>query len=137
MTVIHYSGNLSNVAGNGSAGYQDGNGESAQFCVPWGIALVEDGSLLVADRFNIRIRHIKQKGAISLFSECQISFLFLISEGKFIVETLAGCGIQGDDDGPPLQCKFHSPTGICVDNNTKTCYVTEFSNHRIRKFLFK
>ena len=54
---------MTNVAGTGIAGFAEGPGKSAQFDGPDGIAVREgDGSVLVADRANNRIRMISIEG---------------------------------------------------------------------------
>ncbi|UTX51016.1 SMP-30/gluconolactonase/LRE family protein [Candidatus Saccharibacteria bacterium TM7i] len=50
------AGKVSTIAGNGMAGYANGNGSDARFNAPRGIALGSDGRLYVADTGNHRIR---------------------------------------------------------------------------------
>jgi len=106
------SGELSTVAGR-TSGFLDGGGETAMFNYPTGIALAEDGSLLVADHGNNRIRRIK-KGE------------------KYIVETLVGGGPSGHVGADLLTSKLSSPHNVYVDNGT--CYVAEQGIFAIRKF---
>jgi sugar lactone lactonase YvrE len=49
---------VSTVAGTGSAGYVDGPAASAQFSGPLGVALLPDGSLVIADSGNHRLRRL-------------------------------------------------------------------------------
>ncbi len=51
--------------GCGQAGYQDGPGKTAQRCHPCGLALYDDGTMLVADSGNNRIRMVDVSGAVS------------------------------------------------------------------------
>jgi sugar lactone lactonase YvrE len=51
-------GQVTTVAGNGSAGMLDGPALSAKFSTPNGVAVAKDGTIYVADRFNHRIRVI-------------------------------------------------------------------------------
>ena len=53
---IATDGTVTTVAGDGTAGFADGNGQSAQFNNPNGIAIGSDGRLYVADTANHRIR---------------------------------------------------------------------------------
>ncbi|MFY8032907.1 MAG: hypothetical protein ACOVMN_00210, partial [Flexibacteraceae bacterium] len=53
---ITASGIVSTIAGNGIAGFANGNGTSTQFNGPQGIVLDAAGNLIVADRFNNTIR---------------------------------------------------------------------------------
>jgi len=54
------SGTAFCVAGNGEASYSGDRGDAkeAGLCYPFGIAVDHDGSLLVADTFNHRIRFL-------------------------------------------------------------------------------
>lgn len=51
-------GNVTTIAGTGTAGFADGSGASAQFSNPNGIAIGSDGKLYVSDTSNNRIRVI-------------------------------------------------------------------------------
>jgi sugar lactone lactonase YvrE len=57
---VSTTGEVTTVAG-GEIGYKDGVGETAQFWSPHGIAVSPDGSLLVADTGNHKIRKITFK----------------------------------------------------------------------------
>lgn len=50
------------VAGNGTAGFTDGDGSSVRFNVPVGISIADNDSLLVADADNNRLRRIVSTG---------------------------------------------------------------------------
>jgi len=107
------SGELSTVAGGKDRGFRDGEGKNAVFNSPTGIALAEDGSLLVADNGNHIIRRIQQRG------------------DQYNVETLRS-GKQGHVDGDLLTCQLSSPWNVYVDNGT--CYVADQGSNTIRKF---
>ncbi len=55
---ISRDGIVTTIAGNGTAGEEDGPGEQARFNRPTGLALGPDGSLYVSDSKNHRIRKI-------------------------------------------------------------------------------
>ena len=105
------------LAGSGHKGASDGPAEAATFCNPSGIAVLPDGSIIVADTGNHAIRRIAgRQGKAGLF-----------------VTTLAGGPAVGgagflDGDGGAL----HSPTGLCVDPLTSTIFVADSGNHAIR-----
>jgi DNA-binding beta-propeller fold protein YncE len=46
------------------------------------------------------------------------------------VSTVAGSGVQGFKDGPPLTARFFNPLGIAVHGGA--IYVADYANHRIR-----
>ncbi len=94
------AGTVTTLAGDGSAGFLDGAGGSAQFSSPRGIALDADGIVFVADTGNHRVRRIATDGQVS---------------------TLAGSGIPGHINSPAIglypatACRFDQPVGITVD----------------------
>ena len=102
---------VSTLAGNGTQGSADGNGNSAEFNFPAGVAVDAQGNMYVADLFNNNIRKITSSGVVS---------------------TLAGNGTAGYADGNGSSAKFNQPTGITVDGQGNI-YVTEQENSRIRK----
>ncbi|MBH9577008.1 hypothetical protein [Inhella proteolytica] len=59
------AGQLSTLAGSGSAGFADGSGRSARFQFPTGLAAAPDGGLWVADTDNQRLRHVTPQGVVS------------------------------------------------------------------------
>ncbi|MEK7723647.1 MAG: SMP-30/gluconolactonase/LRE family protein [Acidobacteriota bacterium] len=101
------NGNVSTIAGN-SRGFADGNGGDALFDTPCGLAIFPDGSLLVADTGNRRLRQILLDGT---------------------VKTVAGKGEQDLVDGTPFQAKFVEPTAVTIDNNG-VVYVTDGNSIR-------
>jgi len=106
---------VSTVAGC-REGYLDGIGTVARFKAPQDVAILGlDGSLIVADYNNHRIRRIQ------------------FIDGRALVDTLAGTGTRGCTDGPAEQALFNYPFSVCVDNNTSTCYIADMGNNKIRK----
>lgn len=55
-----------------------------------------------------------------------------LPEKKVMVTTIAGDGSDAFADGPALSAKFHWPFDVAVVADG-TIYVTDFSNHRVRK----
>ncbi|MGE3724558.1 MAG: hypothetical protein AB7I41_03350 [Candidatus Sericytochromatia bacterium] len=113
---ITFEGSQSNImvstlAGTGQLGYQDGPAHQARFYYPRGLALDQEGNLLVADTLNHRIRKISTNG---------------------IVSTLAGTGKKGFQDGSADQAMFNRPTGLALDK-VGNLYIADSFNHRIRK----
>ena len=104
------NGMVATLAGSGTAGYADGQGSSASFNRPLGVAVDGSGSVYVADANNSRIRKITANGTVS---------------------TLAG-GDSGYADGSGSSAKFYYPIGIAVDENDNL-YVADYGDSRIRK----
>lgn len=44
----------------------------------------------------------------------------------------AGSGNKGKEEGPPLQSSFDHPRAIALDEKSKTCFVADYQNNRIR-----
>ena len=105
------AGVVSTIAGS-TLGFADGTGLNAQFSRPRGIVLDASGNLYVCDRSNHKIRKISQTG---------------------IVTTIAG-GTAGFADGIGTIARFSTPVGITIDNDG-ILYVTDNSNHKIRKIV--
>jgi sugar lactone lactonase YvrE len=105
------SGQVSVLAGSGNIAYSDGQGTSASFYYPSGVAVDRAGNVFVVDGGNQRIRKITASGLVS---------------------TLAGNGDQAFADGPGPSASFHSPYGVAVDG-AGSLYVTDTANNRIRK----
>lgn len=82
--------NVKVVAGQ-NEGYKDGPALSASFNNPQGVEVLSDGSILVGDVVNFRIRKVSADGVVS---------------------TLAGTSVQGYKDGPAAQAQFYLIRGI-------------------------
>ncbi|MEW6131124.1 MAG: SMP-30/gluconolactonase/LRE family protein [Acidobacteriota bacterium] len=101
------------VAGNGVPGFIDGDGVTARFNTPTGLAISADGNFLyVADTGNNRVRKIN------------------LQTRK--VETFAGEGSGGSSDGPGFIANFIQPIGLAFDANG-ILYVSEMGPGRIRR----
>jgi sugar lactone lactonase YvrE len=104
-------GLVSTFAGSGEAGKTDGQGISASFNQPSGIAVGSDGVIFVADTRNHCIRKISPEG---------------------LVTTFAGSSVAGYADGQGIAARFNCLYGIAVDSDGMV-YVADTKNHRIRK----
>ncbi|TXH20733.1 MAG: hypothetical protein E6Q95_05195 [Chitinophagaceae bacterium] len=105
------SGAVTTLAGNGSPGYVDGNGASAQFNSPYGLTVDAAGNIYVADTENHRIRKIDPSGNVT---------------------TIAGSGIWGILDGTLSNARFYMPSSVAIDEITGKLYVTDFAGHDVR-----
>ena len=105
------AGVVSTLAGNGMAGFADGNGSEAQFGNPCDIAIDFSGAVFVADQSNHLIRRIF-RGTVS---------------------TVAGKGGQaGFIDGAVNSALFNNPAGIAIDASDAV-FVADAGNHCIRR----
>lgn len=96
----------------GVSGSADGTLLTAQFDLPWGIAIDGFGQVYLADIGNHTVRKITQAGTVS---------------------TLAGRAAEmGSADGTGSGVRFHTPLGLASDNGTNL-YVSDSGNHTVRK----
>ena len=108
------SGNLTLVAGNGTAGYSGDNGPAvnAQLHNPSGIALDAAGNLYIASSYDNVVREV--------------------SGG--VITTIAGTGTAGfsGDNGPAINATLNTPYGLFVDS-AGNLYIADNGNNRIRQ----
>ncbi|AHJ99022.1 hypothetical protein Hsw_3427 [Hymenobacter swuensis DY53] len=108
---ITAAGIVSTLAGNGTRGFADGPGSTAQFRGPEGLVLDRKGTLYVADFAGYRIRKVTTNGTVS---------------------TVAGTGIRGYADGAGNTAQFAAPTGVTFDSQGNL-YVADTGNNCVRK----
>jgi hypothetical protein len=115
--VTYPAGAVTTLAGSssGSAGFADGTGAAASFYEPHGVAVLSNGTIVVADMANQRIRLV----ATSTYT---------LNSG--VVTTLAGSS-QGSADGTGAAASFSNPFGVAVLSNG-TIVVADTYNHLIR-----
>lgn len=105
------AGVVTTVAGNGVGGFSNGNGTSASFNGPHGVAIDTQGNIYVPEHWNNCIRKVSAAGDVT---------------------TLAGNGTIGAADGQGGAATFQYPRGVAVDPQGYV-YISDWKNHRIRK----
>ena len=108
------SGAVSLLAGTpGTHGTTNGQGSSALFYTPYGVAVDSGSNVYVADTSNNAIRMITPSGLVS---------------------TLAGTagGAHGTSDAQGSSASFYYPYGVAVDSGSNV-YVADTYNNTIRK----
>lgn len=94
-----------------AGGYQDGVAADALFNFPKGIAVTDEGGLVIADSMNHSVRYLY--------------------DGQ--VTTLAGNGMRGNVDGINGKNRFEFPTDVAI-NSDGDILITDTYNQRIRLF---
>ncbi len=102
---------VSTLAGNGEAGFADGQGEVARFYKPYGVVVAANGNCIVSDSGNHCLRVVTPEGA---------------------VRTLVGNGQSGFADGQGADARFNMPLGLAMDP-AGNVLVADFGNHSVRK----
>ncbi|MCE9577498.1 MAG: SMP-30/gluconolactonase/LRE family protein [Deltaproteobacteria bacterium] len=121
LRAIALDGTTTTIAGDGTAGWQDGAAATARFAGPQGVALDGAGALVVTDTDNYRIRRV--------------------AGGQ--VTTVAGDGVAGYlDHDDPLLARFWGLEGLAISADGSTIYVADGTRgddtqpyHRVRRVL--
>jgi len=107
-------GSLEVLAGTGVAGYAGDGGPAvqAQLRFPFGVDIAPDGSVLVADTFNHRVREVGRDGTI---------------------RTVLGTGERGfsGDGGAAVSAQVNLPYDVAWSGG-RSFAVADTSNHRVR-----
>lgn len=104
-----WQGQVTTVAGNGSAGHVDGLAAGSQLSAPMGLATDGVDRLYISEKNGRRIR--------------------LLEQGQ--VSTVAGNGTAASTDGSALMASFSSPQGLAI-TPSGTIYVADAGNNRVR-----
>lgn len=152
---ISTDGQVTTVAGAGTPGFNDGDRNTSLFDTPCGIVVDAQGSLIVADTGNDRIRKITPDGNVYSFNvtvngqniSSPIGLALTHDNYLYVTEldrarviqiapdasayVIAGKGpgfADGTDDA-----RFNQPAGIAVNERTGALYVADESNYLVRR----
>src|ERR1044072_2993962 len=104
-------GQVATVAGTGQPGIEDGARQTARFSDPFGLAGDKRGNVSGADGGQSnRKKKITEKGEVKTVASSTECFA----------------------DGPALEAKFNTPSGIAIDKDANII-IADTSNNRIRK----
>lgn len=116
-----YLTSVSIFAGSGEFDDWDGAALEASFRMPQGIAVLKDGSVLVADSKNHLVRQI-MNGQVSTYAG------FMLDANT----DANGIPSGGWNDGSKQAAVFNSPSGMDTDSEGNV-YIADTENHVIRK----
>lgn len=153
VRMISTDGQVSTVAGAGSPGYADGDRNTALFDTPCGIAVAQDGTLIIADTGNDRLRRIDKDGNVSAFTvngeslsspiglaltHDNVLYVTELNRSRVLQVTpdgsahvIAGRG-PGFADGVD-NARFNQPTAVAIDPTGGNLYVVDSANYLVRK----
>jgi sugar lactone lactonase YvrE len=112
--IDHSTGIINTIAGTGMQGWVDGPAATAQFNLPYGIAVDGSGNVWIADLFNNRIRELSG-GVVST----------VVGDGQ---------GSFGGDGGPALSAHLNGPRGVWLDSSGNV-WIADTYNSRIREVV--
>jgi len=124
---ISPGGGVTTVAGNGMPSYSGDGGPAtrAQLSNPSGVAVDSDGNLLIADRFNYRIRKVSTSGVVTTVAGNGTStFLSDCTSPRFAPASA--------DDVPATSAQLQYPLGVAVDRDGNL-FIADTVGNRVRK----
>ena len=142
IRMITPEGQVSTVAGAGTPGYADGDRNTALFDTPSGIAVAGDGSLIVADTGNDRLRKISPEGNVTTLPVNDLSNpigIAITHDNVLYVTELDGSRVvQITPDGAThvVATGFNQPAGLAVvpsGDGLPQLVVADSGNYVVRK----
>ena len=109
------------LAGKNGAGFNDGPGDVARFNSPFGVAVAPNGSVVVADRLNHRVRVVDTNGTVST--------LYGLPRAQWHRPFAGWADGPGGFDGTAAA---REPIGVFVSSNGNV-YVTELTWQLVRQ----
>ncbi|HEX5884359.1 MAG TPA: NHL repeat-containing protein [Pyrinomonadaceae bacterium] len=143
IRMIATDGQVSTIAGVGTPGYADDDRTSALFDTPSGIAVATDGSIIVSDTGNDRLRKISPEGNVTTLpvnEELSNPVGLTLSHDNFIYVTELDRSrvVQIAPDGTlrEIASGFNQPTGIAINprsDRPAELYIADSGNYLLRK----
>ncbi|MBV5311314.1 DUF4347 domain-containing protein [Chromatium okenii] len=142
------------AAATANGGFVDGTSTGAQFNMPYGFTIDNQGNLFVADWKNAAIRKVTPEGVVTTFAtgfgepkDVAIGpdgVLYVADTGTDVIYTLdsngnktvyAGVsGSWGSTEGTRLSAKFNNPNSLVfyTDSGTTYLYIADRQNGKVR-----
>ena len=119
------AGDIYTIAGNGTSGFAGDGGPAtrAELSSPAGVAVDSGDNVVVADRFNSRIRVVAESTGTFYGKAMNAGDIY----------TSAGNGDLGfsGDGGPATKAKLYSPAGVALDS-AGNAVIADTANSRVR-----
>ena len=112
---VNPGGDITTIAGNGTAGFSGDGGPAvdAQLNDPVSLALDLAGNVYISDWANHRVRKVTPDGKITTFAG-------------------SGHGFFSGDNGPAIEADMSHPRGLALGSDG-SLYIADEWNHRIRR----
>jgi hypothetical protein len=154
VVALSSTGDVHTVAGTGAIGFSGDGGlaTAAKLSGPSDVEWTPDGSFVIGDSGNARIRRVTPSGIITTVARLAVSGVAVTADGSFIVSsddehviqrvdpsggisTIAGTpgemGFSGDG-GPARQARLSSPAGVAATPDGGFLFA-DWGNSRIRR----
>ncbi len=149
IRVMSSEGVVTTFAGTGSLGKDDATDPlAATFAYPRGLAFAPDGSLYVADAYNLAIRRIAADGVTTVVQGAgELTAVAIGPDGTVYVLATSGSvskvasgtlvpfvdidGAPGDQPGPGATARLRPADGLVVDGDS--LIVSDSANYKVRR----
>ncbi len=114
-------GAVKTIAGNGTQGHTDADGDYATFNYPWDVTTDDQGNIFVADGYNHSMRKLVPSGG---------------APASYLVATFAGTsGDSGYADGYGTEAKFNGAASLHYSKSSQEVFIADTYNNMIRKIV--
>ncbi len=104
LRLVSQAGQVSTLAGTGTAGFADGAMTAARFNMPQAIAIASSGDLYVTDENNFRVRRVGGDGVTTIAGDGSAAWL---------------------DNANPLDAEIYGLEGLAFNADDSILYVTD------------
>ena len=138
IRAIDPSGNVTTVAGNGSAGFADGQGSSAQFNQPRNMCCDSSGYLYISDYNNNRIRKMDSLGNVTTLPNTNLNYpmgITIALDGTLYIGDSSNnriCSIDSSGNQRTLAGSVTSPYAMNLDTSGNL-FFTDTSDNLVRR----
>jgi sugar lactone lactonase YvrE len=137
IRVVQSDGTIGTLAGNGTEGYAGDGGPAARSVLrhPHDVAVMPDGSIVVADSHNQAIRRIAPNGIITTMAaglEAPVGVAPAPNGAVYVAEAVGRVTLVRRDGGTARVATGTTPFGIASDA-AGNVYFSELEAHRVKR----